>query len=117
MLAAMDLDSSEIDDGFADRRLHRALYLLEKPERKPPSLWMALLASTGLAGAALLLAVTMVFEPGTGVAAGRTPTNAIAQPSASLETSSADAPAFELSGSSLSASAIKTTPISGSEGQ
>ena len=110
----MDIDSDARDDAFSDRRLARALFLLQKPVKKPASMWGALAASTGLAIAATALAVIMVFEPGTGLGAGRQPTASIPQASASSAVQT-QAPAFELSGSSLSASPLKTTPMSGSE--
>ncbi len=105
MLAAMELDSTL----SRDARLERAAHLLEKPVKKPPSLLGALMASAGLAGAALLLATTLVLEPGPDETRAQT-VQSVNLSSQAVATSSA-APAFELSSSSLSAAPV--TPADG----
>lgn len=57
-------DMPVMHDAARDTRLLTALYLLEKPVRRPTSPYLPLLASSGLAGSALLLAYTMIIGPG-----------------------------------------------------
>ncbi|MEI9905267.1 MAG: hypothetical protein WDN06_15940 [Asticcacaulis sp.] len=111
MLAGMVLDSSEMTANGRDQRLDHALQLLQKPVRKPPSVYGALAASAGLVGAALLLAVTMMFEPATDAPAVKSAAVPVQATSAST------APAFELSASSISADPpVRDAVIAGTEG-
>ncbi len=75
-----------LPEGERDTRLLTALHLLQKPERQPASPYLPLLASSGLAGAALLLAYTMIIGP-------------VRQDAPSTEASVTSPPTFEISGS------------------
>ncbi len=110
MLADMVLDSSEMTANGRDQRLDHALQLLQKPVRKPSSVYGPLAASAALVGAALLLAVTMMFEPTDAPAVKSVPAPAQAVPVN-------PAPAFELSASSISADPpVRDAVVAGTEG-
>lgn len=110
MLAGMELDSTL----GRDARLERAAHLLQKPVKKPPSLIGALVASAGLAGATLLLATTLVFEPGADETKAQTVQSVTLSPQAAATSSAA--PAFELSSSSIAAPVSDAGVVAGSEG-